>query len=71
MILSRASGAPVVAGAIRYAADLVKGGVHEVARVEFAAARKAGWPEIGLPPPERELRRLRRLRATRLLPLRV
>ncbi|HHY62061.1 MAG: glycine/sarcosine/betaine reductase complex component C subunit alpha [Bacillota bacterium] len=49
MILSRASGAPVVAGAIRYAADLVKGGVHEVARVEFAAARKAGWPEIGLP----------------------
>ncbi len=50
MILSRASGAPVVAGAIRYAADLVKGGVHEVARVEFAAARKAGWPEIGLPP---------------------
>lgn len=44
MILSRASGAPVVAGAIAYAAELVRGGLLNVAATEFAAARAAGWP---------------------------
>ncbi len=47
MILSRASGAPVVAGAIRYAADLVRGNLKRVAEAEFAAARNAGWPSLG------------------------
>ena len=47
MILSRASGAPVVAGAIRYAADLVRGDLKRVAAAEFAAARSAGWPAVG------------------------
>ncbi|HHW95457.1 MAG TPA: glycine reductase [Mogibacterium sp.] len=46
MIISRASGAPVVAGAIRYAADLVKGKYFEVAAKEFAAVKKAGLDKI-------------------------
>ncbi|MBP7784895.1 MAG: glycine reductase [Firmicutes bacterium] len=50
MILSRASGAPVVAGAIRYAADLVRGDLKRVAAAEFVAARSAGWPALGEAP---------------------
>ena len=46
MILSRASGTPVVAGAIRYAADLVRGDLRHVAATEFAAARSAGWSSL-------------------------
>ena len=46
MIVSRASGAPVIANAIRYAAQLVKGKVFEVAKEEFAAVKKAGFEEI-------------------------
>jgi len=42
LILSRASGAPVIAGAIRYAADMVRGKLNEIANLEFASARKAG-----------------------------
>ena len=42
MIVSRASGAPVIANAILYAADLVKGKIFEVSKNEFAAAEKAG-----------------------------
>ena len=42
MIVSRASGAPVIANAIRYAAQLVRGKVFEVAKEEFAAVKKAG-----------------------------
>ena len=38
MIVSRASGAPVIANAIRYAAQLVRGKVLEVAKAEFAGA---------------------------------
>ena len=38
MIISRASGAPVIAGAINYAAQLVRGKVFDVAAAEFAAA---------------------------------
>lgn len=46
MIISRASGAPLIAGAIRYAAQLVKGRIFEVAAKEFAAANKAGLADI-------------------------
>lgn len=46
MIVSRASGAPVVANAIRYAAQLVRGKVFELAKAEFAAAKKAGLEEL-------------------------
>lgn len=46
MIISRASGAPLIAGAIRYAAQLVRGKIFEVAAKEFAAANKAGLADI-------------------------
>lgn len=46
MIVSRASGAPVIANAIRFAAELVRGKVFEVAKEEFAAANKAGLKEL-------------------------
>ncbi|MDO4552119.1 MAG: glycine/sarcosine/betaine reductase complex component C subunit alpha [Bacillota bacterium] len=46
MIVSRASGAPVIAGACEYAAQLVKQGVGRIAAAEFAAAEKAGLKEI-------------------------
>ncbi len=45
-ILSRASGAPVVCEALRYAASCAKGKLQEVAKAEFAKARKAGLDEI-------------------------
>lgn len=41
-ILSRASGAPVVAGAIRYAAEVAKGRVLTIYREEMEKARRAG-----------------------------
>ncbi|MCL2574939.1 MAG: glycine/sarcosine/betaine reductase complex component C subunit alpha [Defluviitaleaceae bacterium] len=46
LIVSRASGAPVIAGAIEYAASLVKGNWGAVAKAEFAAAKKAGLQAI-------------------------
>ena len=46
MIVSRASGAPVIANAIRYAAQLVRGKVFETAKEEFAAVKKAGLDKI-------------------------
>ena len=42
MIVSRASGAAVVAGAVEYAAELVSGGWRKIAADEFAAADAAG-----------------------------
>jgi hypothetical protein len=42
LILSRASGAPVAANAIEYAAALARGRLPEVADREMAAAKKAG-----------------------------
>ena len=42
MIVSRASGAPVIAGAMEYAASLIAGDWKAVAAAEYAAARKAG-----------------------------
>ena len=46
MIVSRASGAPVIAGAIRYAAQLVRSKVFDIAKKEFEMAEKAGLKEI-------------------------
>ncbi|MCL2426305.1 MAG: glycine/sarcosine/betaine reductase complex component C subunit alpha [Oscillospiraceae bacterium] len=46
LILSRASGAPVVANAIEFAAELVKGHCKKVADREFAAAEKAKLKSI-------------------------
>jgi glycine/sarcosine/betaine reductase complex component C subunit alpha len=46
LILSRASGTPVAANAIQYAADLIKGNLKEIIKKEFEAAKKAGLDEI-------------------------
>lgn len=46
LILSRASGAPVVAGAVRYAGDLVLGGLPRIAESDFRAARAAGLDRL-------------------------
>ena len=46
LILSRASGTPVVANAIEFAAELVKGNYKEVASKEFAAASSAGLKSL-------------------------
>jgi hypothetical protein len=45
-ILSRASGAPVVCEALRYAASCAKGKLQQIAKDEFAKARNAGLDEI-------------------------
>ncbi|HYE83487.1 MAG TPA: glycine/sarcosine/betaine reductase complex component C subunit alpha [Clostridia bacterium] len=45
-ILSRASGAPVVCEALRYAASCAKGGLTRIAKEEFDKARKAGLDSI-------------------------
>ena len=45
-ILSRASGAPVVCEALRYAASCAKGGLTKIAKEEFDKARKAGLDAI-------------------------
>ncbi|MDR1581570.1 MAG: glycine reductase [Synergistaceae bacterium] len=46
LIVSRASGAPVIAGAIAYATQLAKGNLREVARAEFAKVKRAGLMEM-------------------------
>ena len=46
LIISRASGAPLVANALEFAAELVKGNVFGVAKEEFAKAEKAGLSSI-------------------------
>lgn len=46
LIISRASGAPLIANALEFAAQLVRGKVFEVAKREFAAAEKAGLNKI-------------------------
>lgn len=45
-IVSRASGAPVIAGAIKFAANCAKGNLLEKVKAEFAAAKKAGWDNV-------------------------
>lgn len=46
MIISRASGAPVIAGAIEYASQMIKSNSYQIAREEFAKANKAGLKNI-------------------------
>ena len=46
LIISRASGAPLIANALEFAARLVRGKVFDVARAEFAKAEKAGLSNI-------------------------
>lgn len=46
LIISRASGAPLIANALEFAAQLVRGKVFEVAKEEFAKAEKAGFSKI-------------------------
>jgi len=46
LILSRASGIPVVANAIEYASCLARGGLGGIARDEFEKAEKAGLKEL-------------------------
>lgn len=46
LILSRASGKPVVANALKYAVKLVQGKLNELAKTEFAKARKANLEDI-------------------------
>lgn len=45
-IISRASGAPVVARALRYLAEVTAGGVLSIYQQELAAAKKAGLEEV-------------------------
>ena len=49
MIVSRASGAPVIANAICYAAELVRNKVSDVAKREFDAVKKCGLKKYLLP----------------------
>lgn len=46
LIISRASGAPLIANALVYAAELVSGKVFEKAQAEFEKAEKAGLSRI-------------------------
>lgn len=46
LILSRASGTPVVANALKYAYDVVKGSINVVAKDEFDKAKKAKFADI-------------------------
>ena len=46
MIVSRASGAPVIANALEYAAQLIRGRVFDVAKAEFDKAEKAGLSKL-------------------------
>ncbi|MBP2019433.1 betaine reductase [Symbiobacterium terraclitae] len=45
-IISRASGAPVIAGAIRYAGDMARGGLLQWKSAECAAAQAAGLDRL-------------------------
>lgn len=46
LIISRASGAPLIANALEYAAQLVRGGLFKIEAEEFAKAEKAGLSKI-------------------------
>ena len=46
LIISRASGAPVIAGAVEYASQLVKNDWKAICRAEFAKAHKAGLRDV-------------------------
>lgn len=46
LILSRASGVPVVSNALLYAASLVRGNLKDISKKEFESANKAGLKDI-------------------------
>ncbi len=46
LILSRASGAPVVANAITYAAELIKGGIKDIAKRDLELVKSSGLDAI-------------------------
>lgn len=46
LIISRASGAPLIANALEFAAQLIRGKVFQVAEQEFSLAEKAGLSRI-------------------------
>ena len=46
LIVSRASGAPLITGAIEFARELLEGGYQKVMAHEFAEAKKAGLEQI-------------------------
>lgn len=46
LILSRASGAPVIAGALRYGHEIAKNKINDIAKAEFEKLSKIGWMDI-------------------------
>jgi len=46
LIISRASGAPVIANSVEYATQLIKNDVRSITRDEFAKAKRAGLDDI-------------------------
>ncbi len=46
LIISRASGSPVIANAIAYGADLARGGLNTISKDEFKKVQKAGLKDI-------------------------
>ena len=46
MIVSRSSGAPVIANAAKYASQIIESGIMNIAATEFKAAGKAGLDDI-------------------------
>lgn len=46
LIVSRASGSPVVANALKYAYDVVKGDVTSISKAEFVSAKKAKFDDV-------------------------
>lgn len=46
MIVSRASGAPVIANAVKYASEIIESGVLQLTEKEFALAKDAGLEKI-------------------------
>lgn len=46
LILSRASGSPVVANALKYAYDVVKGDITNISKSEFVSAKKAKFDDV-------------------------
>lgn len=46
LILSRASGSPVVSNALKYAADISKGNITSITDAEYDSAKKAGLAQI-------------------------
>lgn len=46
LIISRASGSPVIANAINYGADLSRGGIKAISKDEFKKVQKAGLKDI-------------------------